>query len=357
MTRLAIQGMGVLGGFGCGVAELQARLAKVAAEPTELAVPVAGEELRLAAFQADPAPLERFLTRRQTRRIDHFSKMALLGAYLALEDGGALAAPRDRMGVVIATGYGPLRTTFSFLDSVLDDGDALASPTHFSNSVHNAAAAHVAIQLQAAGPSLTVSQFEMSVASALLTARQWLAAGRVDSVLFGAVDEVCAVLGYCWESYFPGSGGPIEPFALDRQTAVPGEGAAFFLLTREKEARYGHISKVDQGRVRKGSFSGGTWLLNADGHRACSASYPDLLTGSAAVAACTPHFGSLPVGQAFDLAVAALAVRDGRLPVISGPDDLPGDWRPAGGQALEEPVTCLKCDGDGRFGLIEVERS
>jgi 3-oxoacyl-[acyl-carrier-protein] synthase II len=355
MTRLAIQGMGVLGGFGCGVAELQARLAKVAAEPTELAVPVAGEELRLAAFQADPAPLERFLTRRQTRRIDHFSKMALLGAYLALEDGGALEAPRDRMGVVIATGYGPARTTFSFLDSVLDDGDALASPTHFSNSVHNAAAAHVAIQLQAAGPSLTVSQFEMSVASALLTARQWLATGRVDSVLFGAVDEVCAVLGYCWESFFPGSGGPIKPFAFDRQSAVPGEGAAFFLLTRDKEARYGHISGVDQGRVRQGMFSGGTWLLNADGHRTCSASYPDFLTGSAAVAACTPHFGSLPVGQAFDLAVAALAVRDGRLPSLGGSDQLPGDWRSAAGQPLEGPLTCLKCDDDGRFGAITLE--
>jgi 3-oxoacyl-[acyl-carrier-protein] synthase II len=357
MTRLAIQGMGVLGGFGCGVAELEARLAGGAADPTGLVVPVAGEERLLAAYQADTTALERFLTKRQTRRIDHFSRMALLGAYLALEDAGALEAPRDRMGVVIATGYGPTRTTFSFLDSVLGDGDAFASPTHFSNSVHNAAAAHVAIQLQAAGPSLTVSQFEMSVASALLTARQWLAAGRVDSILFGGVDEVCSVLGYCWESYFPGSGGPIEPFALDRQTAVPGEGAAFFLLTRENEARYGHISKVDQGRVRQGMFSGGTRLLNADGHAACSASYPDLLTGSAAVTACTPHFGSLPVGQAFDLAVAALAVRDGRLPALGDSKELPGDWRSAGGSVLEGALTCLKCDGEGSFGLIEVERS
>jgi 3-oxoacyl-[acyl-carrier-protein] synthase II len=357
MTRLAIQGMGLVGGFGCGVAELEARLAGGPADPTELVVPVAGEELRLAAYQADPSPLERFLTKRQTRRIDHFSKMALLGAYLALEDAGALEAPRDRMGVVIATGYGPTRTTFAFLDSVIDDGDAFASPTHFSNSVHNAAAAHVAIQLKAAGPSLTVSQFEMSVASAMLTARQWLAEGRVDSVLFGAVDEVCSVLGYCWESFFPGFGGRIEPFGFDRQTAVPGEGAAFFLLTRDEKARYGHVSRVDQGRARKEMFSGGAWLLNADGHRACSALYPELVTGSAAVAACTPHFGSLPVGQAFDLAVAALAARDGRLPAMVGSEQLPGDWLSAGGMALEGPLTCLKCDGEGHFGVIEVDRN
>lgn len=356
MNRLAIQGIGVVGGFGCGVHDLQARLADGATAPGELVVTVAGQERIIAAYLAETASLERFVSKRNTRRIDHFSRMALLGAYLALEDASALEAPRDKMGVVIASGYGPSRTTFSFLDSVLDSGDALASPTHFSNSVHNAAAAHVAIQLQASGPSLTVSQFEMSVASALLTAKQWLDTGRVDSVLFGAVDEVCAVLGYCWESYFPGSGGPIEPFAFDRQSAVLGEGAAFFLLTREKEARYGRISKVDQGRVRKGLF-GGSWLLNADGHRACSASYPDLLTGPAKVAAYSPYFGSLPVGQAFDLAVAALAVRDGHLPGKAGLEELPGEWRPAEGSLLDGPITCLKCDGEGYFGLIEVERS
>ncbi|MEZ4601645.1 MAG: beta-ketoacyl synthase N-terminal-like domain-containing protein [Syntrophotaleaceae bacterium] len=356
MNRMAIQGVGVVGGFGCGIADLEDRLEKGGAEPTELAVTAGGEEVSFLAFQADPSPLERFLNKRQTRRIDHFSKMALLGAHLALEDAGALDAPRDRMGVVIATGYGPTRTTFAFLDSVLEDGDAFASPTHFSNSVHNAAAAHVAIQLKATGPSLTVSQFGMSVASALLTARQWLAEGRVHSVLFGAVDEVCAVLGYCWDSFFPGSGGPIEPFVFDRQTAVPGEGAAFFLLTRDEQARYGHVSRLDQGRIRPQMFSGGTWLLNADGHRACSVSYRDILTGAACVAASTPCFGSLPVGQGFDLAVAALAVRNGRLPATSGAGQLPGDWRSAGGMVLEG-LSCLKCDGDGNFGLIEVERN
>ena len=100
-----------------------------------------------------------------------------------------LAESRERLGVIIASGYGALKTTFAFLDSYLDFGYACSSPTHFSNSVHNAAAAHVSMQLQATAPSLTVSQFEMSTASALLTAAQWLAERRVERVLLGAVDE------------------------------------------------------------------------------------------------------------------------------------------------------------------------
>jgi 3-oxoacyl-[acyl-carrier-protein] synthase II len=357
VNPLAIQGVGVLGGFGCGVAELERRLALGPAAPGELSVPFEGEEIRLPAQLADPTALERFVSKRATRRTDHFSRMALLGAHLALEDAGALECPRGRMGVVIATGYGPTRTTFSFLDTVLDDGDACASPTHFSNSVHNAPGAHVAIQLKATGPSLTVSQFEMSVASALLTAQSWLAEGRVGSVLFGAVDEACAVLGYCWKRYFSSSRSlQIAPFALDRQSAVPGEGAAFFLLDRAREARYGHISRVSLGRAGKGTFSSGPFVLNADGHPACSAPYRGLLSGPAKVAAYTPHFGSLPVGQAFDLAVAALAVRDGRFPPAPASESLPEPWSPAAGAETDAAVTCLKCDAGGHFGAISVER-
>ena len=355
MSRLAIQGIGVLGGFGCGIGDLGRRLAAGATAPGELNVPLAGEEVRMPAYLADPAPLERFATKRATRRIDHFSRMALLGAYLALEDAGALETCREGLGVVIATGYGATRTTFSFLDSVIEDGDTCASPTHFSNSVHNAAAAHVAIQLKATGPSLTVSQFEMSVASALMTAEGWLAEGRVDRVLFGAVDEVCAVLGYCWDRFFPlPPSRQILPFAFDRQSAVAGEGAAFFLLTREEKARYAHITRVGQGRSAGESLGNKTCLLNADGHPCSSAPYRKALAHPAAVAAYTPHYGSLPVGQAFDLAVAALAVRDGRLPDAPHPEGFPADWYSAAGQPVTGEVACIKCDGGGNLGAIVV---
>ena len=161
-----------------------------------------GRKMDMPVFLCDTSALEGFIHKKALRRVDHYSSMAVLGSYLALEDAGMLQINHQKMAVVIATGYGATRTTFSFLDSIFADGDACASPTLFANSVHNAAAAHISILLKARGPNLTVSQFELSVPSALLSACQWLEGRQIDAVLFGGVDEYCDVLGYSWQRFW-----------------------------------------------------------------------------------------------------------------------------------------------------------
>ena len=123
--------------------------------------------------------LEEFLPARTLRRIDHFSRLGLLGSHLALADAELPEAERSRLGIIIASGYGATGMTYAFLKSFITDGDICASPTYFADSVHNSAAAHISIQLGATGPNLTVSDFHLSVPSALATARLWLAEERV----------------------------------------------------------------------------------------------------------------------------------------------------------------------------------
>ncbi len=352
MNTMAIRGIGLVGGFGCGLAAFEAALA-AGSVPTRPA-PFAGGEI--PALLADTAPLTRFVDKRALRRIDHFSRLTLLGAYLALEDAALPALDRARLGLIVATGYGATATTFAFLDSVLDDGDQLASPTHFSSSVHNAAAAHAAILLGITGPNLTVSQFEMSVPSALLAAQGWLAEGRVDAVLFGGVDEACAVLRYCWQRFFPETSTAIRPFDFAAQSAVPGEGAAFFVLSADTgPARYGRITAVRQGNCADRDLaldSAPLYLLGADGHRECGADYPRRLPAAARCAAFAPLYGSLPVGMGFDLAVAALSCRDHRLPP-------PPVWRgpaPPPESLDDRELCCLKFGRSGDYGMIRVAR-
>ncbi|PLX85234.1 MAG: beta-ketoacyl synthase [Desulfuromonas sp.] len=338
MARLSIDGIGAVGGFGCGVEALRRALRKGHQS--------AEEEVAGSPLLADTAPLSEFVAKRAVRRLDHFSKMALLGAHLALRDAGLPAPVPERTAVVVATGYGPTRTTFAFLDSVIDDGDACASPTHFSNSVHNAAAAHVAIQLQATGPSLTVSQFEMSVPSALLSAGAWLAEGRVDRVLFGAVDEYCEVLRYCRER-FAAEGGE---FGIGPGALPAGEGAAFFLLSRAGEGggRYGAIEEVRLGRIPDAPIESGTdlLLLGADGQQCCDAGYRNLVPAGAPALCHAPLYGCLPVGPAFDLAAAALTLEQGQaFPAPGVPEDLP-----------VSRVRCLKAGPAGEYGAIVLGR-
>ena len=359
---MAIRGIGVVGGFGSGLHALEAALRGELPSPGQVAFSNDGREVVLPAFLADTEPLAEFLPKKALRRIDHYSRLALLGASQALADAGREDFDLERMGVVVASGYGATRTTFAFLDSVIDDGDRCASPTHFSNSVHNAAVAHISILLGITGPSLTVSQFEMSVPSALLSAATWLAEGRVDAVLFGGIDEYCDVLGYCWNHFFgSGDGGPIRPLELQRQSAILAEGAAFFVLTRADGApsRYGTVQGIDIGHQSGQNLpvaDDALLLLGVDGHRRCGSLYPRQIPAQADVVSYSPLYGSLPVGPAFDMAIGALIRAGGEIyPAPVGADDgCSGRVVRLPEAVAGRPLACLKCSGAGEVSIINL---
>ena len=191
--------------------------------------------------KADTSQLGSFIPKSKLRRVDHYSRMALLAAGRALEKVPSSVIPGDDTGLIIATGFGALNSTFSFLDSYLDQGDKLSAPTWFSGSVHNAAAAYISISYGLTGPCLTVSQFDMSFAAALVSAQAWLATGRVGAVLLGAVDEWCEVSGYCMQQLGK---------SRDKKIASFGEGAAFFVVTLDKETKpaIGFLDNIYLGR-------------------------------------------------------------------------------------------------------------
>ena len=355
--RLAIQGIGVTAGFGSGIEALEAALRCAKAGPQQKSVEYQGRVDSYPLYRASIAALDEFIPKRALRRIDYFSQMTLLSACLALKDAGLLESARPRMGVVLATGYGALKTTFDFLDSYLDFGYACSSPTSFSNSVHNAAAAHVSMHFKATAPSLTVTQFEMSVPSALLTAQLWLAEGRVDQVLFGAIDEHCDVLHYCRKQFFGAAEqGPLQPLQFDKQSAVAGEGASFFVLTREVEgAAYAHIDGLQLGNHCISPISlpaEDLLLIGADGHKECGRWYAQALGGREALAY-APLYGSFPAAAGLDLAIAALSLRSGTR--FADPVSCTGDSSsPAPEKLQAEKLSYLKFGPGGDYGLVRL---
>jgi len=164
---------------------------------------------------------------REIRRADRFCRLALAAATDAWRRSLAVAGPADpaRVGLIVATGLGPHVRTFAFLDGILDFGEAGASPTDFSHSVHNAAASYIATRLGLHGPTLTVTDFDFSFARALVLAQCWLALGRCDRVLVGAVDELGEVML-----------GVAARLLARRPLPVAGEGAAFVVLARHADA-------------------------------------------------------------------------------------------------------------------------
>jgi len=284
--RVALQGIGVVGGFGYGVDQLAKRLQTVGSRHG-----AKGGKINFKSvhhWTVDTEPLKQLVPPRQLRRIDHFSRMALMSAFGAIKDAetGGLIPERERAGVVLATGYGATRTTFGFLDSVIDDGDALASPIHFANSVHNAAAAHVAMLTGAKGPNLTIGQFDAPIGEGLLTACQMLQEKRAQTVLFGGVDEYCDILAYCHAK-----------MGCQNRAVPIGEGAVFLLLGCEEGL---HNSRI------KPKYG---WLTNVS--KQPKVHMPDLLTVYSDI------YGQMPIASGFDLAIAALSLNAAHIDAIS----------------------------------------
>lgn len=178
---------------------------------------------------AENRDLSRFVSTRFKRRLDHFTKMILTAAHLALEDmqqeGGE---DPGRLGIILTSGYGPCRTTFDFLDGMIDHGPNMASPLAFSHSVHNVPAGILTMSLKESCPCTSICQPQMPVFSGLVQAGAWLEQGVADTVLLGAADEDTELLRYCLGRMHPG---------LSRENTLVQEGAAFFCLKKAAENR------------------------------------------------------------------------------------------------------------------------
>jgi 3-oxoacyl-[acyl-carrier-protein] synthase II len=311
-----IQGIGTLGGFGRGLPQLEQALVRTKTPATLVSMNSASGKIKVPALLADTADLVSFVGSRALRRLDHYIRMALLGSFCALEDAGILENENRKLGIIVATGYGATCNTFDFQNSMITSEDPCGSPTKFSNSVHNAAAGNISILLNETGPNLSVSHFDMSFASAMVAAMHWLNEGRVDTILIGGVDEYCKVLGYYWHCN-RGVDTDLNTgtmSGISQSPATIGEGACFFVLTTDDpdNRSYGRIDTVELGNILHGSVrlpKDAAYILGVDEFSPVENRFFNLFPSDTTAACYAPVYGGIPVGQAFDLAIAALSIR------------------------------------------------
>jgi 3-oxoacyl-[acyl-carrier-protein] synthase II len=319
--RMTIRGIGLVGGFGCGNQAALNALSDGGRPNDVLSFQASTGKIDYPVYLADPKPLKGFISPRKLRRVNKYSQLAALAACLAFQDAGRdIPCQCSDTAVIVASGYGASSTTFAFLDDIIKEGDRFASPTQFSNSVHSSAASNVTILLQIKGPCLTVTQFEMSAIAALLNAQVWLTEKKVDTVLLGGIDQINQVLLYCYHSFWPGEiPQEIMPFNYDCQSAIPGEGAAFMVLTRDEGEvpPYGYIETVSWENSDDYTVPNDVMLISgSDGHRACGLQYSKLFRSvdPGHIKSFSKIYGSMPCGQIFDLALASLASQHKLLP-------------------------------------------
>lgn len=206
MSGLAVTGTGAVTPLGAGARTF-----------------VAGVERGLRGTSCDDDAICRGLDLHRTRRLDRLSQILLVAAREAAADARLDGFDGDRLGVVVGTGLGCLEKTSSYLDGVGRAGIGFADPLTFPDSMDSAPAAHIAIALGANGPSMTVTQREISGECAILLAALLLGRGDADAVVVAAGD----------------SAGEAATPLLRRflGSDAPGEAGAAIVLERSASAR------------------------------------------------------------------------------------------------------------------------
>ncbi|WP_427185106.1 beta-ketoacyl-ACP synthase [Bordetella bronchialis] len=138
-----------------------------------------------------------------------------------------------RVGIVLGTSTSGVNENAQAY-RVLDRQGAWPPEYDYRRQALASPAAFLADWLGVAGPAYTLSTACTSGARALMTARRLLARGACDAVICGGVDTLCPLTINGFAALEALSGGLCNPFSARRDGINIGEGAALFLMQRER---------------------------------------------------------------------------------------------------------------------------
>src|SRR5580765_7276274 len=130
----------------------------------------------------------------KARRFDRGSQYAIVAALEAVREAKYdIAAAPDDIGIAMGTGSAGAGALTEFLRVLFEESPEAAPPFHFPNTVANAPASQVSIELKLFGPNVTITQKDPSAVNALVFASLALSSGRARAMVAGAVDEWNAI--------------------------------------------------------------------------------------------------------------------------------------------------------------------
>jgi 3-oxoacyl-[acyl-carrier-protein] synthase II len=168
----------------------------------------------------------------KARRFDRGSQFAILACSQAIAEAGFdVAKSPESVGIALGTGSAGAGALTEFLRVLILESPEAAPPFHFPNTVANAPASQVSIELKLLGPNVTITQKDPSGVNALLFSSLAISSGRARAMLAGAVDEWNAVYAMGFDRVGALRG------AKRASGIVQGEGGFAVLLENESDAR------------------------------------------------------------------------------------------------------------------------
>ncbi|MFT3932031.1 MAG: beta-ketoacyl synthase chain length factor [Chitinophagaceae bacterium] len=178
-----------------------------------------------------------YIDAKAIRRMSRIIKMGTAAAMDCLKDAGV----QNPDAIVMGTAYGCLEDTGVFLRKMAEQNEEMLTPTAFIQSTHNTIGAQIALLLQCHNYNNTFVHRGFSFESALLDAMMLMEEGAAKNVLTGAADEITdyshAILSRFGLYKTASDTTNTNLYTADTKGTIAGEGAAFFLLSKESTAK------------------------------------------------------------------------------------------------------------------------
>lgn len=137
------------------------------------------------------------------RRLDRTSRLAALACDAALGP-----VKRPDAGLVLGIAFGAIDATAEYMRRFRDKGARMVRPADFPSLVPSSPAGHVSIYLGLTGPAFVVAGLAVSGECAIAQAFELVAAGEVDDICAGGMEEQSTIVEAVLSVLFDGPRGP-----------------------------------------------------------------------------------------------------------------------------------------------------
>ena len=187
-----------------------------------------------------------FIDKKDARKMDRFTQLALIAASEAVKDSGLDMEKEDpwRVGCITGSGIGGIKTFEEQHTNYLEKGAGRVSPFFIPMMIGNIAPCQIAIKFNAKGVNENIITACASSTNALGTAFRHIQYGDNDVIIAGGCEATVAptaFAGFCnMKAMSTNNDDPkhaSKPFDLNRDGFVLSEGAAFLILEELEHAK------------------------------------------------------------------------------------------------------------------------
>lgn len=204
----------------------------------------AGIPCQIAAEVSD-FEIDRFIERKEQKKMDRFIHLGLAAAIMAMDDSGLKITDSNsyRTGVIIGSGMGGLPAIEHYTKILNEKGPKRVTPFFIPMTIINLTSGQVSIRFGVKGPNSTVATACASGTHSIGNAFKLIQSGVADAMIAGGTEAVITPLGIAgftsMKALSTRNNEPEKasrPFDRDRDGFVMGEGAGILILEELEHA-------------------------------------------------------------------------------------------------------------------------